>query len=485
MRGCALNYRQTVLPYKVRALADGTRLGISSSGDFAFLSPEDLSFLDGVGATPSLERLAELQSRFFVSSSAPSSGTRRLLRSRKAAKREAVQKGPALHIIVPTLQCDHSCQYCQVSRSLEDVSHTISDSDLRLACDSIFQSGADSLTVEFQGGDPLLRFDLVKKAIVQITERNAVERRRIRFVVASTLHQLNREMCEFFSVHGVYLSTSIDGPQHLHDRNRPIASRDAYAKTMQGVLLAREMLGHDSVSALMTSTKLSLSSPTEIVDEYVRLGFQDIFIRPLSSYGFAKRNQATLGYSIEDFRTFYQQAFERVLYWNNKGVKLREVYASILLNKILSSFDSGYVDLQSTSGAGIGALVYNYDGYVYPSDEARMLGEMGDHSLRLGRIGDSLTSLLHAPIQRDLIKASLVDYVPGCRTCAYNQFCAPNPVDAQAQFGSPFAPVALTEHCQRHLWMFDFFYTQLRVADETTLDLFYDWAAPTGDAESS
>ena len=261
-------------------------------------------------------------------------------------------------------------------------------------------------------------------------------------------------------------------------------SRDAFEQTLVGIELARRRLGLDAVSALMTTTRESLRQPEAIVDEYVRLGFRDVFLRPLSSYGFAKRNQAHLGYTLAAFGEFYKRGLERVLYWNRQGVELREVYASILLNKILSTFDGGYVDLQSPSGAGLSVLVYNYDGFVYPSDEARMLAETGDVSLRLGPIGTPLRELLNSPVQADLIRASLTEFTPGCMDCAYNSFCAPNPVDAHAQFGTAFAPVHLTEHCRRHMWLFDTLFSRLRVADDWTLHLFHQWATPSSGSEA-
>ena len=63
-----------------------------------------------------------------------------------------------------------------------------------------------------------------------------------------------------------------------------------------------------------------------------------------------------------------------------------EVYTQILLQRILTPFATGYVDLQSPAGAGIGAVVYNYDGDVYASDEGRVLAEMGDTTFRLGHV---------------------------------------------------------------------------------------------------
>lgn len=470
----------TALPFGVRSLPCGSILGISRSGDFAFFSEAELHSLRNAPTSLPLERQAQLLSLFFLGRTSRRVGLSRLMFSRRAAKRETILDGPSLHAIVPTLQCAHSCRYCQVSRSLEGEGHSMSLRDLDAASDAVFESPSVSLTVEFQGGDPLIRFDLVRRAIERISARNATEGRHIRFVVASTLHQLDTEMCAFFKEHSVYLSTSIDGPADLHNRNRPIPSRDAYERTVAGITLARQYLGHEAVSSLMTTTRASLTYPEDIVDEYVRLGFRDIFLRPLSIYGFAKRNEAHLGYSLSDFQDFYLRALSRVLYWNRQGTELREVYACIILNKILSSFDGGYVDLQSPTGAGLSALVYNYDGFVYPSDEARMLAETGDTSLRLGRVGEKLSVLRNSQTQQDLVRASLVERTPGCVACAYNLFCAPNPVDAQAQFGTLSPPVEETDHCRRHLWLFDHFYSWLRMADDHLLDLFYKWAAPRG-----
>jgi|SRR5450830_74949 len=473
-----MSYTSQVLPFNYRRLADGVIVALSTSGDHAFLKEEELSQLLSNSIQFSLERQADLRARFFLRSDNGSQGTKRLLKSRQVAKRETIQGGPSLHIIVPTLQCAHSCKYCQVSRSLEDIGHTMSLENLNLACDTIFQSPAKTLTVEFQGGDPLLRYDLVRHAILRINERNQSESRNIRFVVATTLHQLTIEMCQFFKEFNVFLSTSVDGPSDLHNKNRPTPSKNAYERTIEGIKVARQHVGQHAVSALMTTTKESLLCPDEIVDEYVHLGFNEIFLRPLSSYGFAKRNQARLGYSLQDFSVFYLKGLDRILSWNRQGVELREVYTSIILNKILSTFDSGYVDLQSPTGAGLSVLVYNYDGYVYPSDEGRMLKETGDQSLRLGPIGTSIKDLLLSDVQQKLINSSLVDETPGCQSCAYNRFCAPNPVDSQAQFQKTNAPVHLTEHCQRHLWLFDTLFNKIKSADDWTLDLFYRWARP-------
>ena len=466
-----------VLPFNTRCLPDGSHIGVSASGDHVFFSQTELEGLQADPASLSLHRRAELAARFFLPNYGRNLGKTRLLEARQAARRETVAAGPSLHIIVPTLQCGHTCQYCQVSRAQSDIGFSMTHAQIDAACERIWESDADVLTVEFQGGDPLLRFDLIVRAITTLTRFNREKRKRLRFVVASTLHQLDDDMCAFFAAHKVYLSTSIDGPAALHDRNRPVPGRDSHARTLAGIKLARRRMGMDAVSALMTTTRASLAHPEAIVDEYVRLGLHDIFLRPLSIYGFAKRNQARVGYSLEEFQIFYRRAFERILWWNGQGIPLREVYMSIVLNKILSTFDAGYVDLQSPPGAGASVLVYNYDGWVYPSDEARMLLETGDHSLRMGPVTAPLDELLASDVRTTLVTAGQAA-AADCSACAYRQYCAPNPVDSQAQFGRPDVRARQTEHCQRHLWLFDFAFMLIRGAHGATEALLHAWATP-------
>lgn len=472
-------YPAVLFPFRVRRLNSANLLAVSDAGDYVFLRQEELNQLFERPETLPREKLAELKSKFFLGDPY-AVGTRRLLASRVAARQETVSCGPSLYLLVVTLLCGHSCRYCQVSRALGENGYTMSEADLDVACDAIFQSPSPILAVEFQGGDPLIRFDLVRHAIERIETTNQKEKRDLRFIVASTLHQLDESMCAFFKAHNVYLSTSIDGPAWLHNRNRPLRTRDAYERTVAGIRLARERMGPGAVSALMTTTRESLNSPEAIVDEYVSLGFDEVFIRPLSRYGFAKRNRTLLGYSLEEFQTFYERAFERVVHWNRHGVALREVSAAIALNKMLSPFDAGYIDLQSPTGAGLATLVYNYDGYVYPSDESRMLAETGDTSVRLGRIGEPLERLLGSPVQRALVRWSDSRTLPGCRDCSYNVYCGPDPVSAYNEHGTFEVPAPLTEHCQRQMGLFDFLFKRLREGDDWFEELAYTWAQPPG-----
>jgi sulfatase maturation enzyme AslB (radical SAM superfamily) len=110
----------------------------------------------------------------------------------------------------------------------------------------------------------------------------------------------------------------------------------------------------------------------------------------------------------------------------------------------------GYVDLRSPAGVGIGALVYNYDGSVFASDEGRMLAEMGDNAFRLGHVNDNdYRSLVLSDRLIDAISNSLTQCAPECSTCVFESHCGADPVYHHATQGDDLGIKPLSEFCAR------------------------------------
>ena len=223
------------------------------------------------------------------------------------SRKDFLQQGPALHLFVITLRCNHTCQYCQVSRApLAGEGHDLSEQDALAAVDRLFESTSPVLTIEFQGGEPLLAFARIRQIVEHIVERNETEQRDIQFVITSTLHHLTDEILDFAQRHGVQFSTSLDGPAALHNANRPTPTRDSYERTLAGIQRVRARLGHDAVSALTTLTTRSLEQPRAIIDEYVKQGFSSISLRPLSPYWIASKRAQLHDYRMERYIGFHK-----------------------------------------------------------------------------------------------------------------------------------------------------------------------------------
>ena len=66
------------------------------------------------------------------------------------------------------------------------------------------------------------------------------------------------------------------------------------------------------VGAIETTTRRSLREPDEIVNTYAGLGFESVFIRPLTPLGRAGQSWDEVGYSSEAFLEFYEKAIENM-----------------------------------------------------------------------------------------------------------------------------------------------------------------------------
>ena len=394
----------------------------------------------------------DLRSRHFLSDE-HSSVAPELLAMKLRTRYERLAQFTSLHIFVVTLRCEHSCQYCQVSRQSEDKTKYDMSPEMALkAVELAFRSPSKSIKIEFQGGEPLLNFELVKLIVREAERRNQQEGKNLAFVIASNLAVVDKSILEFCREHSVSISTSLDGPRDLHNANRARPGRNSYEKTIDGIKLVREILGENQIAALMTTTEASLGRVKEIIDEYLAQGFHSIFLRPLSPYGFAIRSKSYRAYNAQRWLEFYQAGLAYIIELNRQGRQFVEFYASTVLKKMLTSEDPGYVDLMSPAGIGIAGVVYNYDGDVYASDEGRMLAEMGDTSFRLGStIEDDYERIFTSPNLLAPLEESFAYSVPMCNDCAFEPYCGSDPVFHYAVSKDYVGRKPESEFCSRNM----------------------------------
>jgi uncharacterized protein len=340
----------------------------------------------------------------------------------------------------------------------------------------VFRSPSRAIKIEFQGGEPLLNFSLIRFVVERAVAINLVERRDLQFVIATNLALIDGEILKFCKEHGIFISTSLDGPLDLHNANRPRLGKDSYQRAIEGISKVRDTLGRDHVSALMTTTKLSLGRVRDIVDEYIAQGFRGIFLRPMSPYGFAVRTKWFKAYNVDEWLEFYFAGLDYILEINRSGYAFTEFYAATILAKMLTPFEPGFVDLRSPSGIGIGAIIYNYDGDVYASDESRMLAEMGDKTFRVGNVHrDRYEDIMLSDALLGPIEESFAASVPMCTDCAFEPFCGADPVFHYATQGDFVGRKPLSAFCGRNMAIFRRLITLMR-KDEEVRRVFVQWA---------
>ena len=124
-----------------------------------------------------------------------------------------------LHIFVVSKNCNLNCIYCQAGNLNQNIDYKMSKEVAKKSVDIALKSPSDYLTFEFQGGEPLTNFDVIKY-IVEYSKENA-NGKYIEYNLVSNLILLTDEMIDFFEENNVSICTSIDGNEELQNINRP------------------------------------------------------------------------------------------------------------------------------------------------------------------------------------------------------------------------------------------------------------------------
>lgn len=431
----------TFIPLRVRPLGDKA-LCVNDSGRFfstvpeflvrltaGRLTPDDTDFLTAEGhLIQTGDELGNIAHAYAVAERLTRAGTLDYL------------------ILVPTLRCNLSCSYCQVSRAeISRPGFDWSEETLQAVLAQIDALDSPRLKIEFQGGEPTLRPDLIR-AVIERSER--LDQRE--FVICTNLQSLSDEIIEIFDRPDVYISTSLDGPAATHARQRTGPGTDQFAANLHRIL---DRYGSDKLSALPTVDPVAPPEIDELIDAYANLGLESIFLRPINYQGFARKRHRDAREQSAAWRDYYARFVKRIIErnWHDRSRVLEETYLSICLRRVFQPGADRHVDLRNPNPLGVDYIVVDYDGTVYPTDEARMLSRSGVIDLSIGHIAEGWASDRFELLNRH----STNQFDPACQRCAYQPFCGRDLVDDIARYGRVDIPRPDTEFCRKHLHIFD------------------------------
>ena len=129
------------------------------------------------------------------------------------------------HVIISiTEKCNMRCKYCvyhDTRYALGNFLYDININTLRRSLDFILEHSkfANETIVSFYGGEALLRFDLIRYAILYI-DKNNYYGHCFRFIVSTNGILLNSDTVDFLVSRNIRCIISLDGPKTVHDRYR-------------------------------------------------------------------------------------------------------------------------------------------------------------------------------------------------------------------------------------------------------------------------
>lgn len=454
--------------YRSKKLEEGY-LVTNEAGSHIFLNNEDYNSLKtkefNQNQKELIEKLVEVKILF-------KEGGFSDLANQKANKLSFLFQGPSLHIVVVTLRCNLKCVYCHASSvPMRKEGYDMQIKEARKTVDKIFESPSKNITIEFQGGEPLLNYEVIKFIVNYAKAKNEIAKKELNFALVSNLVYMTDEILDFIIKNNIGLCTSVDGHKAIHNVNR-----QEYDKTTDWVRKVQQKYEEIKdekelrVNALPTITKQSLQYPKELVDEYIDLKLKSIFLRQLNPLGSAKENQSNIFYEHDKYIEFWKEVLDYIIEKNKEGIYLEEYFTKLVLKKIFENVDPNHCELRNPCGAATGQLLYNYNGTIYSCDEGRMLG---NDMFKVGTIDDSYKQIMTNPTTCGIIASSITD-TQNCDKCVYKPYCGICPIINYSTGNSTVTNIPSQSRCKILKSQFGYVFDKIQ-NDKQALEVFNRW----------
>ncbi|MDD5067862.1 MAG: radical SAM protein [bacterium] len=126
--------------------------------------------------------------------------------------------------VMLTSRCQMICPYCAIDRNEPDMPELV----LIQAIDLLFTSLSDKVELQFFGGEPLLRWDLIKKGMAYAGKKSIEEKKKTRYLLTTNGLLLDEQKIRFLKRYPVTIMYSMDGDKKTQIKNRPLAGTGPY-----------------------------------------------------------------------------------------------------------------------------------------------------------------------------------------------------------------------------------------------------------------
>ncbi len=146
----------------------------------------------------------------------------------RAFERYSHQTTPRL-VVIPTWQCELRCRYCFIPKQDGRV---MTAETLDRSVELLLSSQRDELILQFFGGEALVEWGLVQRAVERGTRRARERGKQLTFILSSNGFSLDAERLAWLRERPVKLELSLDGAPDLQNRFRRSLERgkDSYTE---------------------------------------------------------------------------------------------------------------------------------------------------------------------------------------------------------------------------------------------------------------
>lgn len=222
-----------------------------------------------------------------------------------------------------TRDCNLKCCYCNVSGKYAPKNppalHMSPDLCIKAVdffLDKASTSQVQAPAVSFYGGEPLLKFDLIKEVVHYVEKKWTHGNCGFSLTTNGTL--INKEMIDFFAGRDFSIMVSLDGPREIHDRYRVSKDgRSSFDRVMENLKFIKQY-NYDYYSKNVSI--FSVLTPPFQIHDIIDFFMTDKTLEPLRKAG---KIRATL---VDTAETSFEEDFNL-----SSGMKeFRDVYDTLV-----------------------------------------------------------------------------------------------------------------------------------------------------------
>ncbi len=280
-----------------------------------------------------------------------------------------------------TRRCQLDCDYCPIIKKDIDMD----EETLFRAIDMVFTSSREDIRLDFTGGEPLLRFDLVKKGVEYAKIQAFKKRKSVSFYMVTNLIALTDEIADFIAGEDFFLELSVDGEEGFHNRYKLSKNKE------------------------LNPYRVTIS------------GLKKIFSRKIDNYAVMVVGPATAKYVYKNFRHLLKLGFRNIginyalcSFW--KEAPRRDFFRQTdkIIKNLFPYIKSGNIRLSNFGSRSEPAVLnnevlVNCDGKVHFLTDWLFEKTTGSRIPALGRI-DDFGSLNEVTLPKSLNLLRMMDY---------------------------------------------------------------------------
>jgi His-Xaa-Ser system radical SAM maturase HxsB len=375
---------------------------------------------------------------------------------------------PSLFIMVVTNRCNMVCTYCHAkAQALSRKEWDMSEEVLYKTVDFFFsvpRRGRQGIRIEFQGGEPLLRYDLIQRAMDYAMQHAGEEGMEASFSIVSNLTLMRDEIARDIKRRGnVSLCSSLDGPPVVHDRQRVFPNgRGTYSHVVRWAEKLKQEYDI-TVPFLPTFTVNGLGHEKEFVDEYLERGVNSIYLRYVNYTGRAYESGYDIGVTPQQFVGAWKITLDYVLAKNREGHNFREGKTAYLLGNMLNPTHA-YMCLRRPCGCGISQVTVGHDGTIHGCDGGRSVP-----MLVMGNVLTDSYDEVFASKTAMALRTLASETLPQCQNCPFGPYCGYCVARGINQHGSPIPNIPFDFECQIYRELFPHLFRKLLNREEAAI----------------